>query len=153
MTRSMKTVSDARPMVNKVIATIIAGTVGLGSVPSSPIVMGNPATLLVMTTPMAPAVPALRTLVLKEQLPRSMRATLPLTPEIAVQPLLGVETARSPVMSPVSERFGGKAASVAASMPAMAGGELTTRPLITAALSTDAATLRARAEEAGELVM
>ena len=47
--------------------------------PDPPIGMGNPSTLFTITTATAPACWAARTLLEKKQVPRSMRAILPLT--------------------------------------------------------------------------
>src|SRR6266487_866090 len=56
--------------------------------PSLAMATGSPATLLITTTPIAPAAIALRTFVLKVQTPRSMIASLPEAPgSTLVQPL------------------------------------------------------------------
>src|SRR6266566_2185667 len=56
--------------------------------PSLAMAVGSPATLLITSTPIAPAAIALRTLVLKVQAPRSMIASLPEAPgSTLVQPL------------------------------------------------------------------
>ena len=59
--------------------TMAAGIWGTGVVPSWPGADGSPATLLTISTPMAPACSALRTLVVKVQLPRSTSAIFPAT--------------------------------------------------------------------------
>ena len=144
---------EARIASPFVLSVIMTGMVGFGTVGSSPMVPGKPATLLVMSTPSAPAAWALATLLLKLHVPRSMSAILPdRAVAMEPQPFGGLVTARSPVTSPVAARSGGKTASLAALTPARAAGALTTSPLTTAALSSDAATLRARADDAGELV-
>ena len=69
------------------------------SVASSPMPR-MPVVLLATMTPSAPAACALSTLVLNEQVPRSTSAILPDTPApVPVQPLIGDDSAMSPVRS------------------------------------------------------
>src|SRR6266478_8294743 len=59
--------------------TMYAATVGWLGVPSVPIAVGSPATLLTISTATAPAFCALRILVEKVQVPREMSAIFPLS--------------------------------------------------------------------------
>jgi hypothetical protein len=71
--------------------TMAAGIVGFGFVPLWAIAVGSPATLFTIRAPIAPAAWALRTFVVKSQVPRSMTAILPETAVvIAVQPFAGL---------------------------------------------------------------
>jgi hypothetical protein len=73
------------------LPSIAAGIVGWSAVPSDPIAVGSPATLLTTRTPTAPAVCAFLIFVENVQTPRSISAILPLTAfVIAVQPFAGV---------------------------------------------------------------
>src|SRR5207248_10971766 len=73
--------------------------IGVVMLVSSPMPAGGPATLLTMTTAIAPLAWAFLTLVLKVQLPRLMSAIRPVRSSvIAVQPSSGVVAWRSAVI-------------------------------------------------------
>src|SRR6266436_487424 len=86
--------------------TMYAATVGWLGVPSVPIAVGSPATLLTISTATAPASCALRILVEKVQVPREMSAIFPLSgPVSAVQAVL-----RDPLEASTTPRGGVRSA-------------------------------------------
>src|SRR5215210_5146284 len=72
------------------LPSMAAGIVGWSAVPSVPMAVGSPATLLTTRTPTAPAACAFRIFTEKKQTPRSIRAILPVrSVVIAPQPFAG----------------------------------------------------------------